>query len=123
MKHILEKHAPSTHIKNEFAVDSRDIKLHYLYNKVMQESTPENHKALQEELDHRMKVDKIFEEAFPRHMEAVKNNTTPLPTDFDCYRKLVETYEAQCEKMDDYSLKYMKAFVAECEGIDRKSVV
>lgn len=32
--------------KNEFAVDSRDIKLHYLYNKVMTESTKENNDAL-----------------------------------------------------------------------------
>jgi len=112
-----DKHRPSTHIKNEFAVDSRDIKLHYLYNKVMSDSSAENHKALQEELDHRMKVDSIFAEAFPLHMEAVKNNTTPLPTEFDCYRKLIATYEDKCERMDDYSLKYMKAFVAECEGM------
>jgi len=32
--------------KSTFAVDSRDIKMHYLYNKVMQEATPENHQAL-----------------------------------------------------------------------------
>jgi hypothetical protein len=32
--------------KNTFAVDSRDIKLHFLYNKVMKNATPENHAAL-----------------------------------------------------------------------------
>jgi len=64
-----------------------------------------------------MIVDERFEKAFPLHMEAVKNNTTPLPTDFECYRKLINAYESSCEKMDDYSLKYMKAFVAECEGM------
>lgn len=32
--------------KNTFAVDSRDVKLHYFYNKVMKNPTPENHAAL-----------------------------------------------------------------------------
>jgi len=64
-----------------------------------------------------MAVDSRFESIFPTHVEAVKGNTTPLPTDFECYRKLVDAYETSCEKMDDYSLKYMKYFVAECEGL------
>jgi hypothetical protein len=75
--------------KNDFAVDSRDIKLHYLYNKVMTSPSEENNAALQAEITHRMNIDKLFEELFPMHMDAVKNNTTPLPTDFDCYRTLV----------------------------------
>ena len=103
--------------KNEFAVDSRDIQLHYLYNLVITEPSRENSEALQKEITHRMAVDQRFETIFPHHVEAVKNNTTPLPTDFECYRKLVDTYENSCEKMDEYSLKYMKYFVAECEGM------
>jgi legumain len=119
LKDVVEwdEHKPSTFMKNEYAVDSRDVQLHYLYNRVMQDASPENHKALQAELDHRMKVDEYFAEVFPNHIEAVRKGTTPLPTDFDCYRKLVDTYEENCEKMDDFSLKYMKAFVAECEGM------
>jgi len=103
--------------KNEFAVDSRDIQLHYLYNQVMTDPTPEANAALQSEIAHRMKMDKLFSDLFPMHMDAVKNNSTPLPTDFDCYRTLIQTFETQCEKIDDYTLKYMKAFVAECEGM------
>lgn len=103
--------------KNDYAVDSRDVKMHYLYNKVMRTPSLENSQALQEELNHRTKMDTLFEKLFPVHMEAIKNKTTPLPTDFDCYRNLVETFEAECEKLDDYSLKYAKAFVAECEGM------
>lgn len=103
--------------KNDFAVDSRDIKLHYLYTKVQAEPTLENTRALTAELEHRMAVDQYFETVFPNHIEAVKSNSTPLPTDFDCYRSLISAYESSCERMDDYSLKYMKAFVAECEGI------
>lgn len=103
--------------KNEFAVDSRDIQLHYLYNQVMTDATPEANAALQAEIAHRMQMDKLFSDLFPMHMDAVKNNSTPLPTDFDCYRTLIQTFETQCEKIDDYTLKYMKAFVAECEGM------
>eukprot|EP00355_Strombidium_rassoulzadegani_P007782 CAMPEP_0168616594 /NCGR_PEP_ID=MMETSP0449_2-20121227/5106_1 /TAXON_ID=1082188 /ORGANISM="Strombidium rassoulzadegani, Strain ras09" /LENGTH=438 /DNA_ID=CAMNT_0008657381 /DNA_START=54 /DNA_END=1370 /DNA_ORIENTATION=- len=103
--------------KNSFAVDSRDVKLHFFYNQVMNDPSEENQKALQDEIAHRMKMDKTFEEAFPNHMDAIKAGTTPLPTDFDCLRKLIATFEEKCEPLDDYSLKYVKAFVAECEGI------
>lgn len=64
-----------------------------------------------------MYLDNLFEKMFPQHIEAVKNSTTPLPTDFDCYRSLIETFEDSCERLDDYGLKYMKAFVAQCEGM------
>jgi legumain len=103
--------------KSTYAVDSRDIKMHYLYNKVMQEATPENHQALQDEITHRMKVDSTMEALFGHHFEAMKNGTTPNPTDFECYRKLINRYEEQCESLDDYSLKYLKTFAAECEAI------
>jgi len=43
--------------KNQFAVDSRDVQLHYLYNKVITNPSTENQQALADEIDHRMKVD------------------------------------------------------------------
>ena len=64
-----------------------------------------------------MKVDKIFETAFPAHMEGIKRGDKFLPTDFECYRKMIAQYEEKCEPISDYSLKYLKAFVAECEAI------
>jgi legumain len=103
--------------KNQFAIDSRDIGLHYRYNNVMNNPTKENHQALADEIAHRMKIDKIFEEAFPAHMDAIKNGATILPTDFECYRNLMSIFEEKCEKLDDYSLKYAKALVAECEAL------
>lgn len=81
----------------------------------MREPTTENHQALAVELAHRMKMDKIFEEAFPAHMEGIKNGAKYLPTDFECYKNLMNKFEEKCEKLDDYSLKYAKAFVQECE--------
>jgi hypothetical protein len=43
--------------KSDFAVDSRDIKLHYLYAKVLEENSVENQQALMDELSHRLTVD------------------------------------------------------------------
>jgi legumain len=117
IKDIVHWDEAASEKKNDFAVDSRDIQLHYLYNLVMTNPSAENNAALQAEISHRMKMDKLFSDLFPMHMDAVKSNSTPLPTDFDCYRTLIETFESQCEKIDDYTLKYMKAFVAECEGM------
>merc|ERR1712086_307721 len=102
--------------KNTFAVDSRDIKLHYYYNKVMVNPTPENHAALQAEIAHRVSVDAIFDKIFDaEHMEKVRAGETAQIQNFDCYRSMIETFEEKCEKLDDYSLKYAKAFVQECE--------
>jgi legumain len=70
---------PEIERKNKFAVDSRDNKLHFLYNKYMRNSTDENAKALQEEIDHRMKTDQRFEEIFPHHMEGLKKGSLALP--------------------------------------------
>lgn len=104
-------------MKNEFAVDSRDVKLHQLYHNVKQDPSIENMNELQEELKMRSGVDERFHALFPHHLEAIKDKTYPTPTDFDCLRELVETYENHCEKLNDYSLKWVSAFVAECEGL------
>ena len=102
--------------KNTFAVDSRDVKLHYFYNKVMKNPTPENHAALQAEIAHRVEVDALFDKMFDaEHMELVRAGKTANVQNFDCYRSMIDTFEEKCEKFDDYSLKYAKAFVQECE--------
>jgi len=110
-------HSAETERKNTFAVDSRDNKLHYLYNKYMRNTTEENAEALQKEIDYRMKIDKTFEEIFPHHMEGLKAGTLALPSDFDCYKSLIAKYEEQCGKLDDYSFKFAGTFAAECEAL------
>lgn len=103
--------------KNQFAVDSRDNNLHFWYNMVLTEPTAENYEGLNNEIAHRMKVDKIFETAFPAHMEGIRKGQKYLPTDFECYRKMIAQYEDKCEPISDYTLKYLKTFVAECEAL------
>lgn len=107
----------STVRKNEFAIDSRDVQLHYRYTNVMRNPTKENHQALADEIANRMKVDQTFEAAFPHHMDLVKSGGKVLPTDFECYKNLMNKFEEKCFKLDDYSLKYAKALVAECEAL------
>ena len=89
LKEALDVNDAVSKSKIDFAVDSRDVNLHYLYNLVMQNPTQENNLALQAEITNRMNVDLRFTKMFPNHMEAVKNGTDPLPTDFDCYRTLI----------------------------------
>lgn len=38
-----------------------------------------------------------------------------VPKDYDCLRSLIETYETHCGKFDDYSRKFIKYLVRECE--------
>jgi hypothetical protein len=97
-------------------VASRDVKLHMLYSAVMANPSVHNQMALKAEIDHRLYVDDLFASIFPEHMEAVKTKTTPLPTNFDCYREMAHAFTDACGTMDGYSLKYMAAFVAECES-------
>ena len=67
--------------KNTFAVDSRDMKLHFFYNRVMKDPTPENHADLQAEIAHRLHVDSLFDKIFGSdHME----NFYPLFSPFYC---------------------------------------
>jgi hypothetical protein len=101
--------------KNQFAVDSRDMTLHYLYNMVMHEPTQENHMALQNEITHRIRIDTIFKKTFGNHMADME--TIGAPKDFECYRELIDHFETNCEKLDDYSLKYAKLISAECDVV------
>lgn len=82
----------------------------------MKDSTNESHLALVDVVANRMKADKIFEEVFPAHMEGIKNDDgAKYPqTDFECYKNLINKFEEKCMKLDEYSLKYTKAMVAEC---------
>ena len=120
IKHSAKKwiSAEAKHIANEFnTVDSRDVKLHQMYFNVKQNPSVENMNELADELKMRASTDARFTALYPKHLEAINNKTTPLPTDFECLRSMINMYETECEKLNDYSLKWVKAFVAECEGL------
>jgi len=68
----------------------------------------------QEELDHRMKVDNIFNELFDG-----QNSEDTLPVhNFDCLRFLMDTYSQHCGNWSDYSLKHVRYLSNHCETAD-----
>jgi len=109
-------HDPKKHMS---AVSSRDAKLAHLYAKAMNQPSHKHTLALQEEITYRMKVDHIFEEFTGRKLVGADSyaKETPLPRNFDCLKHLVNTYQASCGKLEDYSLQYVKHFVAACEHL------
>lgn len=107
-----------TQRKNDFAVDTRDIKLHYLYSKIIDSPTKENQEALRSEIEKRMKIDSLFKEAASKELDAIKNgDASTTPVDFDCYRDLIHNFEANCGPADTYTMKYFNVFVKQCDII------
>jgi len=105
--------APSKHISS---VASRDAKLNQLYGEVINNPSHLAHLELQEELGHRMKADHIFE-MFAESQYNLSNEDFPLPTNFACLKTMVNHTEEHCGRFSDYSLKYVKYLVRECENL------
>lgn len=112
--------AAQTAQKNDLAVGVRDIDLHYKYSKVLNDPSEENQNALMAELNHRLTIDKIFENTFPQFIEETKKGDYPLPTtdkDFECYGNLIDIYTETCGQPDTYTMKYFGAFLNQCKAI------
>ena len=69
-----------------------------------------------------MRTDHVFEE-FKSLSISNEFNDYHEPKNFDCLRLLVDTYERACGKFDDYSLKYVKYLVNECETLPFEQAV
>jgi hypothetical protein len=68
-----------------------------------------------------MKVDHIFQTILGSKLEATKEFAAPR--NFECLKGLVEHYTENCGKFSDYSLKYVKYLVLECETLSVPSAV
>lgn len=72
------------------------------------------------ELDHRLTIDKRFEQLFPETFKFVKDKDYPIPEsddDYECYKNLIELYEQSCGFPDTYTMKYFGAFTHQCQAI------
>jgi len=94
-------------------VDSRDVKLQYLYNKVVFGSGNKN--EVEEEIRHRQKVDRIFNKF---NIE----NKTDIAIDFKCLKASVENFKSICKEWSDYSLKYVRTIAIACETISTEAI-
>ena len=100
-----------TETKRNDMVSSRDVDLHFHYNRVMREGTQEAYNDLQNELDHRQYVDELFTQ---EHFMDVAN-APEIPQNFDCLRMMVKGVEDMCGEWSAYSLKYVRKLANVCD--------
>lgn len=72
---------------------------------------------LNEEIMMRKLFDDIFTEIQTLHADIPLANDT----DFDCYKDLINFFEAQCGRFTEYGMKYMRSFYDICAS--KKEVV
>lgn len=90
--------------------DQRDAGLMYLFDNYMTTGSADDLAELNKELTHRGRVDKFFATFVPSfHMDY-----SETPKDWDCYRLMINSYEAYCEQFSNYSGKYAKVFAMQC---------
>jgi len=106
--------------KERSSIDSRDINLHHLFNVYSKTGAEVDRQRLMEEISHRGNVDTHWATIFGGHN--TENFTVEKVEDFDCYRFLVNTYEASCGRFSDYSLKYAKNLAYACNKFDEKDL-
>ena len=99
-------------------MSSRDIKLNHLYSMVQRKNSHLAQLDLSFELNKRMRVDHVFEafNAATGAARAIAENGRPAVSNFECLKALMNTFETSCGRMDDYSLQFVKYFVAACES-------
>ena len=92
--------------------------MHHLMAKVQHSSAQgqTDHKAsldLSSELTYRMRLDHVFEK-YAGQLYAT--NEAVLPKNFACLREMVSTFKQFCGPLEDYSLKFVKYLVQDCES-------
>lgn len=114
LQYGLEHEAALKTKKHLTATNTRDSKLHHLWATVAEKRSHKAQLDLNFEVTKRMRVDHVFEAFSPMHLRASADEKI-LPRNFECLKTLISHYESQCEKLDDYSLQFVKYFVQVCE--------
>jgi len=104
---IDEDYAKYLEKAKESRINSRDAKIHYLYNKAMNNNDFNSKQELTDELLHRRTVDRIFEK--------FGVNTTYTVIDFKCLKATVENFKSTCGQWSEYTLKYVRNMAVACE--------
>ena len=91
-------------------INSGDLKLMYLINRHSKLLSAQSQNELNEEITSR----KRYDDTFKKIKEIVGSLPLADSTDFDCYKDMVDTYEAVCGKTSDYGLKYFSLFYEIC---------
>lgn len=96
------------------AWDSRDIKLHYLYNKYMRSNDKADSEEFTAELEHRQVIEGRFSK-LQSSATGVLFMEKPVLKHHDCYKDVVDTYHEVCGE-NEYALKFFKNFVSLCNS-------
>ena len=94
-------------------VDARYAKIEYLYNKFMRTQSVEDSAELELELESMRSIEGRF--AAMRNQINVDFDNRQGVNDFDCYRSMIETYNARCGA-NEYDLKFFHHFATMCNS-------
>lgn len=106
------------------SVSSRDAYMHHLYSKALHSPSRKLKLLLVNELNKMMIVDETFAQFmdtstsnlhFCKKTSGEECHDQYVPSDFDCLRSMVGTYEKHCGPFTDYARKFIKYLVRECE--------
>jgi len=98
--------------------ESRDNKLHYLYNKYMEHPNWENAQEIMAELMKRERQHSVFEKFSrailvdsPGHLMSERM----LPMNTVCLKEAISAYHEFCGQFDDYGMKFIQVLANACE--------
>mgnify|MGYP001065667720 FL=1 len=97
------------------SVDSREIKLEYLYQLYKKNPTHSNAQNLIEEILTRQKENKVFSELNSKFKNHYLGNTSKV-TNTVCLKAALEQYEEHCGKLSENGLKYIRVLANSCEA-------
>ena len=109
-------------------VNARDAKLHFLMGRYNSSQGLFAHDDLANEIRHRMALDTAFFSLFPDiyEVEGKEFYLEPpkrVPSDFDCLRFLMESFENKCMPFSEYGLGHVKYIVEFCESSTTSEIV
>jgi len=107
--------------KKSSALDSRDIKLHYLYDMVSTKNDLASSQELEAELRHREVVDVIFKNVALK-LELQVNGEKNENIQFECLRNSVNHYKQSCSNFSEYTLKYVQYLSVACKQYTEEKV-
>eukprot|EP01017_Pseudomicrothorax_dubius_P029939 TRINITY_DN367_c0_g1_i2.p1 TRINITY_DN367_c0_g1~~TRINITY_DN367_c0_g1_i2.p1 ORF type:complete len:436 (-),score=137.44 TRINITY_DN367_c0_g1_i2:70-1377(-) len=106
------------------AVDSRDVKLHYLMKRHMRLNTLETEVELRDELKERQYFTNLFnsiKSQFSLSQEEV--DALEEVVNYACYERAINSINRNCRKISDYGLKYLRIVAAACNKYDTEDHV
>eukprot|EP00340_Litonotus_pictus_P000628 CAMPEP_0170521566 /NCGR_PEP_ID=MMETSP0209-20121228/6949_1 /TAXON_ID=665100 ORGANISM="Litonotus pictus, Strain P1" /NCGR_SAMPLE_ID=MMETSP0209 /ASSEMBLY_ACC=CAM_ASM_000301 /LENGTH=416 /DNA_ID=CAMNT_0010808527 /DNA_START=208 /DNA_END=1455 /DNA_ORIENTATION=- len=102
-------------MKDMSRINSRDVKLHYLYQQANKAGNLGDNYELSKELNQRRLIDDIFKTlAIELKLNLLGEDNSNIQ--FDCLRESVKEYRSQCGNFTEYTLKYVQYLSVACKN-------